>query len=106
MTEPLEIPSLKPVDGPRHAREVGAMIKPDLLAQIDYADLIADLERYGGLSTAVAKAKHPKLDNGLIEAVIQASDECPFCLARFVRSPRISHNDGCPWAEEMVLRGG
>ena len=56
------------------------------------------LVRYGGSiypEMSDAERKFPVISEALVLAVIELSDECPVCLARFLRLGS-GHVDGCP----------
>lgn len=72
-------------------------LETELLKALDdttYDDLIDDLERYGAMPSIEGRQKYPILTIDLVKAAIDASDECPGCLTRFLRSGA-KHSKGC-----------
>jgi hypothetical protein len=66
------------------------------ITEVGYDDLIDDLVRYGGMSNAEARTAFPDITVALVEEAMQVSDECPFCLVRWVSLPFAMHALGCP----------
>lgn len=66
------------------------------MGDVNYDGLLEDLLRYGGHDEAYWREKHPTMTVEMIEEAMQVSDECPFCLKRFIQTPFVFHVSGCP----------
>lgn len=75
------------------------------LEEVTYCDLLGDLIRYSRFKTELeAQEKYPATTMDLAFAAMDAADECPVCLHRFVMGSGC-HADGCAFEALLLDRG-